>query len=245
MTAPPVPSPRDGPGLLDALRAAPVDALDAPLRQELAVAWAQDARAEHASVGSFARFTLQLLAVGAPPDLLDRSQIAARDEITHARLCFALASRLAGQPLGPGPLPLHGDLVGGLDLASVLASTAIEGAVGETLAALRAREAATQATVPAVRVLQERIFEDEARHAELAWQTLAWGLGQSDPACRSAIAAAFARGLRDARDAPDETPEDRAPLLAWGRLGRESIRRVHQKAIDRTLGPAIAALGLG
>ncbi|MBT9554900.1 MAG: hypothetical protein IV100_02675, partial [Myxococcales bacterium] len=45
-------------------------------REVLVQRWLSVAALEHASVGSFARFTLQLLAVGAPPDLLLATQQA-------------------------------------------------------------------------------------------------------------------------------------------------------------------------
>lgn len=52
--------------------------------------WSADALAEHTSIASFARFTLQLLALDAPSDLLSRSQQAGKDEMEHARLCFQM-----------------------------------------------------------------------------------------------------------------------------------------------------------
>ena len=54
-------------------------------------AWTADALLEHASVASFSRLSLALLAVGAPADLVALAHRAALDEIRHARLCFALA----------------------------------------------------------------------------------------------------------------------------------------------------------
>lgn len=54
-------------------------------------AWTTAARAEHASVASFARFTLQLLHLGAPADLVADAQQAGLDEVRHARLCFGVA----------------------------------------------------------------------------------------------------------------------------------------------------------
>jgi hypothetical protein len=77
-------------------------------RDALAGAWCDDGLMEHASVASFARFALQLVAVGAPPQLLVDTQQAIRDEIEHARLCFGLASAYAGRKLGPGPLGADG-----------------------------------------------------------------------------------------------------------------------------------------
>src|SRR6185437_10815965 len=69
-----------------------LDALDAGARASLAETWTVLALLEHASVASFARVSLQLLAVGAPGDLVGATHQAALDEIRHARLCFALAS---------------------------------------------------------------------------------------------------------------------------------------------------------
>ena len=43
--------------------------------------------------------TLELLAVGAPPNLLAGAQQAGLDEIRHAQACVGLASRYAGRPL--------------------------------------------------------------------------------------------------------------------------------------------------
>lgn len=62
-----------------------------PLRDAVVKAWTTAARAEHASVASFARFTLQLLHLGAPADLVADAQQAALDEVRHARLCFGVA----------------------------------------------------------------------------------------------------------------------------------------------------------
>lgn len=45
------------------------DDLDAPTRRALAEAWSREARFEHASVASFARLALELLAAGAPADI--------------------------------------------------------------------------------------------------------------------------------------------------------------------------------
>ena len=105
-----------------------------------AALWAESAQFEHASIGSFAKFSLHLLAVRAPPELLYACHDAARDELKHAELCFGLASRYARRPLGPGPLPLPVHVLGATDLASVLRAAIEEGCVGETLASLEAAE---------------------------------------------------------------------------------------------------------
>ena len=67
--------------------------LTAAACNRLAAEWSRDALAEHASIASFARFSLQLMAVGAPSALLADAQRAASDE---AR---ASALRLNVEPL--------------------------------------------------------------------------------------------------------------------------------------------------
>ena len=136
--------------------------------------WARRAQMEHASIASFAKFSLQLVMVAAPPSLLADAHRAAVDEIHHARVSFAVASRLLGQPLGPGPVDLDGDVVGERTLAAVAAETMRDGCVGETLAVAEAREAGERAADPAIRHAMSCLHRDEQRHAELAWRFAAW-----------------------------------------------------------------------
>src|SRR6185437_10769514 len=55
------------------------------VRARFAAAWTADALAEHASIASFGRFALELMAVGAPADLVAAAHRAALDEVEHAR----------------------------------------------------------------------------------------------------------------------------------------------------------------
>jgi hypothetical protein len=179
--------------------AAPVGVAAAPaaLRPALAEHWTDIARAEHASVASFARFVLQLLAVGAPPQLVLAAQRALADEVEHARVCFALAARHAGRDVGPGALP--GALApGAADLRDVVAAVIREACVGETLSALEVREAAARAEDPALRRLLARIADDEQRHAELGWRFVQWALARADAHARAAASQAFTAAIADA-----------------------------------------------
>src|SRR5262249_38820263 len=109
--------------------------LTAAERAELATAWTEVALMEHASIAAFARFTMHLLAVGAPASLVERSNAALADETLHAKLAFAIASAYAGRAIGPGPL----DIVGALSQSSfrdILVTTIREGCIGETIAAV-------------------------------------------------------------------------------------------------------------
>jgi hypothetical protein len=154
-----------------------LDALTATERLALAAHWQAAALMEHASIAAFARFTLQLLALGAPAELLEQVTMAIQDEQRHATTCFALASAFAGAPTGPGPLPISGCL-SAVDLESVTVTTFLEGCIGEMIAAVEARELALAAVDPVVRQTLARIAEDESHHAFLAWCFLRWALAQ-------------------------------------------------------------------
>ena len=121
---------------------------------ELAAFWARVAALEHASVASFARFGLQLLRLGAPPQLLRAGAAAARDEVRHARVAFGLASSYGRAPIGPGRLDLRGVELSG-SWREIVTDLIEEACVGETLNVAEALEAASQAEQASLRAMHE------------------------------------------------------------------------------------------
>ncbi len=146
--------------------------------------WTQIGQFEHASVASFARFCLHLQQLGAPPRLLRDTQQAMVDEVRHAELAFGLASRYAGTEIGPGPLDTRSSL-GAVGVLEIVDGLIREACVGETLAALEAREVAAHAEDPVVAAVLEEIAADELRHALLGWRSLRWILDQADASLRA------------------------------------------------------------
>ena len=142
----------------------------------LADAWARAGLAEHASVASFARLSLELMAHGAPAELIRATHAAALDEIDHAERCFVLAGRFGAGSVGPGPIPFAEAVIPGRPLAGIVADAVRDGCLSETVGALLAREAARLAPDPQIRETLQRIADDEARHAALAWRIVAWAL---------------------------------------------------------------------
>jgi hypothetical protein len=214
------------------------------LREELADAWLEDALLEHASIASFARLSLELLAVGAPADLCEATHRAALDEIRHAGLCFALAAAYRGEPVAPTALPITGDLRLASSLTALAVSTFQEGCVGETIAALVAEEQLARATDPAVRAALAVIAEDEARHAELAWRIVAWAVRAGGSGVQSAIASAI-EGMTMCAPLPAANP--RAPvgeMEQHGRIGREILAMVQSRALDEVVLPSARAMAL-
>ncbi len=175
-----------------------VPAADAALRARLAAYWTDIALAEHASIASFARHILQLLAIGAPPQLVRDTQQALADEVEHARQGFALASLYAGTGVGPGPLP-QATAPGAADAAAILEAVIREACIGETLSALEAQEAARQAEDPALRLVLQKIADDEQRHAELGWRFVQWALARADAELRAHARTVFASAIAAAQ----------------------------------------------
>lgn len=213
----------------------------------LAEQWERIGLMEHASVAAFARFTLQLLALGAPLALVGASQQAQRDELRHAQLAFHMASQYAGRPVGPGSLDLAG--AGGLSgegaLEQVATGALLEGCIGETVAALVAREGAEAAVDPAVQAVLAQIAGDEQRHAELAWKFLDWALSQQ-PRLVSKCGLVVARRLeqiRVAASAPEVWPAGYRPDLSrHGVIAQADQQALECSALEQIVIPAIEAL---
>ena len=220
-----------------------VAALDARTRALLAKEWLSDALMEHASVASFARFVLDLLAVGAPAALVERAQVAIGDEIAHARACFALAGRYAADALGPGPLATHEP--GRSVLLEDLAAAAVrEGCVGETLAALQAQAQLAVAKDERVRETLELIARDEENHAELAWAFVRWAIDRGGDSVRRAVREAF-RAAELQLSSPEVVAMpsvDQAAFAAHGRLSPAALAACHRDGFVEVIAPCASAL---
>jgi hypothetical protein len=203
-------------------------------RIELARAWRADAAFEHASVAAFARFSMDLMQLGAPADLVARAHAAALDEIEHARLCHAIAKAYDGRARGPAPVAAL-SRAHAPTFAELAVETFVDGCVGETIAAMSAREAARDAAAP-VRAALLRIAEDEERHAELAFAALAWLVSSGGAPARRAVADALGA---TAVGAIDPHAIDRP---AHGRLGGQRARRMRERALVAVIEPCTLAL---
>lgn len=200
------------------------------------------ARAEHASIASFARFCLDLVRVGAPPELVRDAWAAAADEVRHAELARELAARYGGEELRFGALEVSGavDRGPGEPLERMVLACIEEGCVGETLAALRLREAAERCASPALAAALRGVADDEARHAGLAWRFVQWALRQR-PGLAAVIAAGFERSAP--RPGPGaRTSSDASELAAHGVLEASARVELERAAVEELLRPCARAL---
>lgn len=210
------------------------------VRLRLLEHWTAIARAEHASIASFAQFGARLLALGAPSSLIREALAAAADEARHAELALARASELAGVALEFGPLDTRGAGRASERFEDTVLACVREGCIGETLAAVELAAAALACDDVELAASLRAIADDELRHAALAWRFVAWALDR-EPGLAPAIAAVF-----DSLALPDSTPErfdsaDRERLLAHGCLPADQRRRVQNDGIRALLRPCAAA----
>lgn len=211
-------------------------------KRALAAAWGRDGLFEHASVASFARFTMQLLALGAPADLVRDAQAAALDEVKHAELSFTLASAYEGALVEPAGLPFPAPLAITPDLAAIVTESVMEGCIGETVATVQAIEALHRATDPAVREVLRQTAEDEARHAELAWRFLAWAVETGGERARAAAIRAFAGFHPPSPSAEDLEGVDLDHFARHGRQVAAEARAIAERTLREIVDPCFCAL---
>ena len=141
--------------------------------QEIGLRWIESAEAEHASIASFARHTLQLLSLNAPSDLLIASQKAAMDEVRHTETSYGVASSILKTTIKPDVLDIQQGLEH-LSSEEIIKSIIQEGCIEETLSAIELNMAANLAGHPLLKQLMLQIAREEANHAQLAWNTIQW-----------------------------------------------------------------------
>lgn len=200
--------------------------------------WLAEALLEHASVAAFARLSLQLLALGAPTELVRDAQLASLDELRHAEFFFDLASRHSGASLRPAALDVRGAL-DDLSMKALMESNLLEGCIGETLAAEQLRRRAEQVDDARTRSGLLAIADDETRHAELAFRILAWCRDVAPASMRQVLQ----RVLADRAPQPGEDGVWRhvlSPLL--GALADADELRARSSSAD-VGSPARALLG--
>ena len=215
--------------------------LEDALRTRLTEKWTRIALMEHASIAAFARFSLQLMSLGAPAELIECATRAMADETKHAKACFAIASHYAGELLGPGRLAIERSLDES-SLTEIVLNTIREGCVGETVAAIEAREAAEHAEDPALRALLLAISEDETRHAELAYRFVQWALTLGGSELDLTVQREFSALAVEARHTLHKPNGADNDLLRHGIVSEPMREAIRAQALTKVILPCARAL---
>ena len=176
---------------------------------------------------------LELVAVGAPPGLVERAAAAIADEVRHARMAFGMASELLGRPVGPSPIDVAGAVTGQPELAEVCLATFSDGCIEEGIAAEQARVAAASCPGKPGRIWTAVAAEEEA-HAELAWSAVEWMLSRQPD-----LAEPLRTRLEQFEASLDENvvDEDREGLIEFGILPRRRMREIGRTAFAERIRP--------
>jgi hypothetical protein len=223
-------------------RAITLDASEAPAG--LADQWRENGRTEHASVAAFARLTLDLMGLGAPPELVAAANQDALDEIRHAEMCFGLATAIDGRHVSPAPFP-EAQRVATLSRARPLAlarlavSSLVDGALHEGVSARIIARLAQRATPPAVRDMLKSIAADEGRHSAHGWEVVGWCLEQGGRGVGEALLGALRALPSEMRTALPDGAGD-GSWERWGIHGHaleaEEYRKARAHVHERVLG---------
>lgn len=207
--------------------------------------------AEHASVASFSRAVLELMEHGAPAGLIDRTLVAAREEIRHAQMALALASSWSAVPLRvTGINGLSRDPAGG-DLVELAKRTINEACAGETPAALKALVGHQLASDGPVRRYLSAVVAEERSHAELAWATAGWTLvheaeRQAKPAGQGRVPGAIDEALSSVVSSlwmqANDSVRDPAPKQNPGLLRAGIVPKELEAAVARIAAPLVERL---
>jgi hypothetical protein len=178
----------------------------ADIAPALAAQWRENGKTEHASVAAFARLASDLVALGAPPELLEAANRDALDEIKHARMCFALARELDGKNEGPLAFPaartartLPSNRT--LALAALAVDSLVDGALHEGVSAAVIAELARRCRIPRIENMLREIARDEGRHAAHGWDVAMWCIEEGGEPIRRAVLGAL-RGLPKKMQSP-------------------------------------------
>jgi hypothetical protein len=158
----------------------------------LAQQWRENGKTEHASVAAFARLTLDLMALGAPPALIAAANQDALDEIRHTQICFSLARAIDGRSESPGPFPEAQRVATlprsrSLALATLAVDSLVDGALNEGVSARIIAKLARRAEVAEIRERLKEIAADEGRHAAHGWDVIEWCLAEGGTAVADAL----------------------------------------------------------
>ena len=209
-----------------------VDVDDPTARRALADQWRENGRTEHASVAAFARLTLDLMALGAPPQLVADANRDALDEIRHAQLCFGLACALDGRAESPGAFPAAASArtlssVRAVAFAQLAVDSLVDGALHEGLSARVIAKLARRCVVPSIQTMLKEIAADEGRHARHGWDVALWCLGEGGEPVARALEGAL-RALPSTMSSPLPDAARDGSWERWGIMGEALEAEEHE-----------------
>jgi hypothetical protein len=138
--------------------------------------WLRRIEAEYRSAAATQHFTLWLIQLGAPPELIELGLRIVADELAHAELCAGVYREAGGRDAPSLARETLGLLrTEGEPLERDVFRVAVEQfCLGETAAVRIFGRMRAKASVPSVRHALDRILRDEVVHRDFGWTLLEW-----------------------------------------------------------------------
>ncbi len=171
------------------------------LRRALADHWRVQGELAHSSVVAYQDLARRLALLDAPDHLVERSWLAAEQEVRNGDRNFELAGRYLGRSMRPGRLrrPLRLPRSRTTELCAVAVGTLLDGVLLEAYASRMAAARGNHATDARARDALLQTAADDASHAAFGREVLDWCLEVGGPVVHHAVREA-------AVDLPTEGP---------------------------------------
>jgi hypothetical protein len=225
-----------------------VEQLSAAERARLAETWTRRSAAEYLAVSTFAVLAIDLVAAGAPADVLSLCMRAGIDEVRHAELCLRMIEIYGGKRVMPPPgmssLPDDPERP---KLFQALANTMLVSCVSETYATTVLTATRDLTTDPVAHAVLTSIYSDEVMHARLGWSYLRYALEKGGPAAVEAAAKMVPIALRGVANVVErERPvgEVTDAVRAHGLMTPAEERVIYSSCVREVLVPGFEALGI-
>ena len=209
------------------------------IRNEVIAHWKKAAQEEHASIASFSRLTMQLMALGAPPELLHASIQAQSDELSHAKACLHVVSLLSGTSYGFDGMRIAGAQAQEPTLNQLLVDSILEGCINETLAAAEAAYLSKECTHSKISKVLKAIAKDEEQHAALGWKIVAWCIEQ-DSSLAQVVFETFQQQYKQWEDRLIHPEGEKR--IQYGQLSHAKARSLHKYVWNEIIMPCAESI---
>ncbi len=217
-------------------------------RERLAGTWTRRCAAEYLAVSTFSVLAIDLVAAGAPADVLSLCLRAGIDEVRHAEMCLRMVEIYGGQRILPPPgmsrLP---DDPKRPKVHQAMANTMLVSCVSETYATTILSATRDLTVDPAAQAVLTSIYSDEVMHARLGWAYLRYTLDRGGEAAIAAAAAMVPIALRGVANVVErERPigEVTPRVRDHGLMTPAEERVIYSTCVREVLVPGFEALGI-
>ncbi len=224
------------------------------VRAELARIWGERIPTEYRSITGFSTLSFDLIAAGAPVDLVAVCHRVAIDELRHTELAVKMVEIYGGEkpelPRELSSLPADESLT---VVAQACRSAILISCLGETFACTELAMLRERAVDPVVEGVLRVFLSDEIVHARIGWAYLAHAFKTADAVTKKQVAEAipsYVAGIGENLFGTDEAPaavdvtNDDERLFAHGVCSMREEQELYRKFVPEVFIPGLRAVGV-